>query len=723
MGKTREIQSFFYGQYFADGVRISLGTLIPAFLFTYFGNIQVGITVSLGALMVGLADTPGPASHRRNGMFICLTLVILTALIVNLINSIPFLLLAGIIIISFSYSMFAVYGARAATIGAMGMLAMILNTDTLEGSLLTILEHTLYILIGGAWYLIMSVSVTQVRPFRLAQQELSESIHNVAAYIRTKSRFYDPSSSNQENFTALIEQQILVNEHQENVREILFRSKRIIRDTTRMGRLLILIFTDIIDLFEQSMATHYDYDTICEKFAHTGVMKDIEITIIRIANELDNLAYEINANRTPKPLYNLKEDLERVKQTIDEIEKNEGLNTLPLKKILINARNLNHRIDHIYSYFTLETAKSFRGEEVDYSKFINQQTFDRKILRENLTLQSSTFRHALRMAIVMGLGYLISLYFNVGTHSYWILLTIMVILKPGFGLTKQRNFQRLTGTIIGGIGGAIIVMLIHDQFVLFTLLLLMMMATYSLIRINYIVSVMFMTPYVLILFSFFEENTLMIVQERIFDTMIGSGLAFFSSYILFPNWESSHLNSPMRKLLIANYRYIGMALQIIAGDPPSVTAFKLARKEVYVATANMGSAFQRLITEPKAKQKDAKKLNKFVVLNHIFSSFAVTVLNQVRQADNSALTKEQVKLIRKTLYLLAQSIKSITSEEDMDNNVEVFTEIEVSIPEDLDHNNMDSEEQKLITEQLQFIQRIASDLNKMTSIPTKVTSP
>lgn len=215
----------------------------------------------------------------------------------------------------------------------------------------------------------------------------------------------------------------------------------------------------------------------------------------------------------------------------------------------------------------------------------------------------------------------------------------------------------------------------------------------------------------------------MIVQERIFDTMIGSGLAFFSSYILFPNWESSHLNSPMRKLLIANYRYIGMALQIIAGDPPSVTAFKLARKEVYVATANMGSAFQRLITEPKAKQKDAKKLNKFVVLNHIFSSFAVTVLNQVRQADNSALTKEQVKLIRKTLYLLAQSIKSITSEEDMDNNVEVFTEIEVSIPEDLDHNNMDSEEQKLITEQLQFIQRIASDLNKMTSIPTKVTSP
>jgi len=154
-----------------------------------------------------------------------------------------------------------------------------------------------------------------------------------------------------------------------------------------------------------------------------------------------------------------------------------------------------------------------------------------------------------------------------------------------------------------------------------------------------------------------------------------------------------------------------MALQIIAGKSPSVTEFKLARKEVYIATANMGSAFQRLITEPKSRQKDAKRINKFVVLNHIFSSFAVTVLNLVRQADNSALTGEQVKLIRRTLYLLAQSIKAI--EPDPDDPNDDFKEIEVNIPGDLDANNLDSEEQRLITEQLQFIQRIASDLYRV----------
>lgn len=711
MNKTREIQNFFYGQYFADGVRISLGTLIPAFLFYIFDNLQVGSVVSLGALMVGLADTPGPASYRRNGMFFCLALTIITSLFINLANAHTWLLLLSISFLSFAFSMLSVYGARAATVGAMGMLAMILHTDNLDGNLLHILEHLLYLLVGGAWYIIMSVVVTQARPYRLAQQELSESIHKVAEYIRIKSKFYAKEINNDENFIQLIDQQVLVHEHMESVREILFRSKRIIRDTTRTGKVLILVFTDIIDLFEQSMATHYDYNAISEKFGHSRAMKEFERTIIRIANELDNLAFEINANRIPKALYNLREDLERIKTAIDEVEQTEQLNTLPLKKILINVRNLTQRIEHIYNYFTLENSTTFRGEEADYTAFVDKQRFDFKILKNNLTLRSSTFRHSLRMGIVMGLGYLVSLNLNVGAHNYWVLLTIMVILKPGFGLTKQRNFQRVIGTIIGGIGGAIIILLVQDELILFILLLLLMIATYSLIRINYIVAVMFMTPYVLIMFSFFEVNTLLIMQERILDTAIGSTMAFLSSYVIFPNWESNHLNHPMRKMLIANYRYIGMALQIIAGKSPSVTEFKLARKEVYIATANMGSAFQRLITEPKSRQKDAKRINKFVVLNHIFSSFAVTVLNLVRQADNSALTGEQVKLIRRTLYLLAQSIKAI--EPDPDDPNDDFKEIEVNIPGDLDANNLDSEEQRLITEQLQFIQRIASDLYRV----------
>lgn len=708
MKKAQEIQNFFYSQYFADGLRITFGTVIPALIFSWLGNLQVGITISLGAMAVGLSDTPGPLTHRRNGMLMCTAVVLVSALITNAINGLPTVLTLVIIALSFLFSMFAVYGARASTVGMMGMLIMVLNTDDIGNTPLEVLTHISYILLGCIWYLLWSLSLHQVRPYRQAQQELAESIQNVADYIRIKARFYDIKSDTEKNYRDLIELQIIVSQHQDNVRDQLFRSKKIIRDTTKIGRLLILIFTDIVDLFEQSMATHYDYDAIRERFGPTGVLQHFHVTIRRIGNELEHLAYQINANRRPKALYHFRNDLERIRAAIDNAEKTHGINTLPLKKILINIRNLAQRIGNIYDYFDRESKNSFKRDEMDLSRFIEHKAIDFKQLRENLTLKSTLFRHAVRMAVVMGIGYALSLAINVGTHSYWILLTIMVILKPGFSLTKQRNFQRLIGTIIGGVGGALILMLVQDETSLFILLLLFMVATYSLIRVNYIVSVMFMTPYILILFGFLDMNTLSVLRERIIDTLIGSGLAFFSSYIVLPSWESTQVRGTMRKLLIANYHYIAQALKIIAGNPLSITDYKLARKEVYITTANMGSAFQRMITEPRNKQRDAKEVNKFVVFNHILSAYSVTLLNNVKGADHASLTGEQVKLIRKTLFLLAQSIRFFEPEDDD----EEFNEIEVDTPADIDANNIDSEELRLITDQLQFLNRIAADLNR-----------
>lgn len=715
MNKTKEVRNFFYSQYFADGVRISIGTLVPALVFALFGNIEIGVWISMGAMLVGLSDSTGPVSARKNGMFVCLGVVVFMTLLTNLINVFPMLLLAGIVIFSFVFSMFAVFGARASAVGSMGILAIVLNTDILEGTFLNTLELTLFVLIGGLWYILLSLSLSQARPYRLAQQELGECVHQVAKYIRLKAKFYAESTPEdyEKNFLALIEQQVLVNDHQEQVRDLVFRGKKVVKDTTKIGRILILIFSDINDLFEQSMATQYDYTAIQQKYGHTGILKKFHNAIHRIANELDNLGYEINANQRPKPLYNFKDDLDLLVRHIEKIEKEQQLNTLPLKKILINIRNLVQRVEGIYGYFYMpKNTNTIRREEADYSKFINKNPIDWKALRENLNLQSSTFRHAIRMGVVMGIGYLCSLFFEMGTHSYWVLLTILVILRPGFGLTKQRNFQRLTGTIIGGISGAIILLLVQDKTVLFVLLMAFMIATYSLIRINYIISVMFMTPYVLIMLTFFEQDIFTIVRERIFDTMIGSSLAFISSYIILPNWESNKVQEPMRALLKANYQYLANALRIISGQKLDITAYKLARKEVYIATGNMGSAFQRLITEPKSKQKMASELNKFVVFNHILSSYSVTLMNQVRLADNSALTGEHVKIIRKTLYLLAQSIRAMPIDPHVKSGDTTFEEAEIIIPQNLDDNNIDSPELRLITEQLQFLNRIASDIHK-----------
>jgi len=707
MKQAQEIKTFLYSQYFADGLRIAFGALVPALIFSYLGDIQTGIVVSLGAVITSIVDTPGPTKDRRNAMLVLVGMLFVVSFLTKIVNSYDIGIILLLSILGFSMCMIAVYGSRAASLGTATMLIMILNMDDLRTPTNSSLVHAAYATLGGAWYMVLSLVLTQFRPFRLSQQALAESIQNTASYIRIKANFYSSTIDSDKNYQKLIEQQVIVHQHQDIVRELLFKGKTLVKDTTKLGRVLVIIFTDMVDIFEKSMATHYDYQAIRKNFEETEVLRSIQITLKRLANEMDNLAYHINANNRPKKLYDFKSNLAHIKNEIDKIEAT-GKNTVVLKKILVNIRDLINKVNNTYQYF--DTNKTdFKNDETDLTKFLSHQSFNPKILRDNLTLNSSSFRHALRMVIVMLIAYSITRFFHFGNHSYWILMTVLVILKPGWSLTRQRNYQRMTGTIVGGLAGVCILLMVDQEVVKFVFLMLFMVLAYSFIRVNYILGVMFLTPYLLLLYSFLGVGTIAILKERVIDTITGSLLAFSSSYIIFPSWESKNMQSNMRNLLIANYNYLAKALEYIVGITVSLTDYKLVRKEVYVNMANMTSIFQRMITEPKSKQRNAAELNKFLIYNHILSSYLVALVNVVLNASKESLTTEHVKLIRKSLKRLAQTILQFKLVQPQD----VFTETEVKTPATMPETTVENEETKLITEQISFINKIIQDLNKI----------
>ncbi|MBB2952410.1 MULTISPECIES: FUSC family protein [Sphingobacterium] len=719
MKQTQEIKSFFYSQYFADGIRITIGCIVPVIIFAAMGQFINGTYVSLGALLVGLSDTPGAPSHRRTGMYFAGILTIITFILTVSVNANIYLLTILIAALCFIFAMFAVFNARAANVGLMCMLMMLIHVDT-PFTLFSALSYLFYYSIGCLWYIIISLSITQIRPYRLTQQELAESIRHVADYLRLKANFYDINVDNDKNYLKLIEKQVEVNDHQENVRNLLFQSKRSIKDTTKTGRYLTFVFNDIIDLFEQSMATHYDYNTVSEKFGHTGILNEFKHIILKLTNELDHIAYQLNANRMPKPMYNFDQEINLLHKKIDTVEKELQYSTIALRKILINVRDIIRHINDIYSYSHLKSTEVNKMEIDEAKKFIEPSIIDFKKIRENLTLESTYFRHALRMAIVMSVSYFVAKSFHITENIFWILLTIMVILKPGFGLTKSRNIQRLMGTVIGGLIGALILFVVHDETIRFVLLIFFFLSAYSLFRVNYIVAVIFMTPYVLIMLSFVSTNTMEVTKERILDTFIGGMIAFLSSYVIFPNWEATQVKFSMQKLLIASYHYIALTLKEIAGNEPTITEYKLVRKKLYVETANMGSTFQRMLTEPKNKQKYTKDVNKFVIFNHVLASFAVTLHNQVTSSRvNHTITKEHIKLIRKILSSLETAIKALANPNEENQFIPVDFQIpenQISVDETVDENST------LMTEQLQFITKIVADIAKLVQQLKEKTS-
>ena len=712
MKQSREIINFIYSQYFSDGIRITLGVLLPSLIFYQLNLIEIGLTLSLGALCVSIVDNPGPMIHKRNGMLFCNLFVFVTAVITGFINEYPILVGLEILALSFLYSMFSVYGNRASAIGTSALLIMILSIDD-SLAVFGTFEYAIYVLAGGVWYLILSLAVAQIRPFRPAQQSLGECIKEVAAYVRLKAAFYDTSTDVAKNYKALIDQQVIVHQQQDSVREILFKSRIVMKDSTPTGRMLVLTFVDIVDLFEQTMATFYDYDAIRKTYGQTEVLNHFRIVIEKIAEELEDLSYIITSNYAVAKMNDLQPYLGRLKDQIDLVESEHGLNNLVLKKILVNVRVLVNRTQKIYSYFNPKTlAREKIRSKSDLAQFVSHQDFGIKYLRDNLNMDSAIFRHSVRVALMMLIGYLVSKLFPFGHHSYWILLTILVILKPGFSLTKKRNYERLIGTVAGGLAGAFILIFIKDQTVLFILLLLFMVASYSFQRLNYVVSVIFMTPYILILFHFLgASDNLLIARERITDTLVGSAIALAANYFILPTWEYHQLRHNVREVLIANYLYLSNVAHFLTGKQLDITTYKLSRKAVYVSSANIGTTLQRMLSEPKSKQKSLRELQKFVVLNHILASYTATLISTLQQTGAGQIYPDQIKLIRRSLYDLKEAIQ-LTDQPAFSS----FTPAEVNIPErevpDKEAQDYDS---RLLTEQLHLVKTTTSDILKIGS--------
>nr|WP_199156358.1 FUSC family membrane protein [Pedobacter sp. ASV2] len=707
----RNIQDFLLSTYFADGLRITIGVLLPSLILAQFGLLKYGMTLSLGALCVSVVDTPGPMVHRRNAMLVTTVLIFVFSILTGLTNKnhyfIGFLLLAS----SFVFSMFYIYGVRAAAVGTATLLIIVLSIDDVR-PWQDVLIHALMVLAGSLWYTGLSYFVYRIRPYRLVQQSLSDSILEVAEFLREKAKFYHHNNNYDKTYADLLQLQVSVHEKQDAVRELLFKTREIIRDSTPEGRFLLLVFVDMVDLFEQVMSTYYNYQQLHDQFDKSGILSDYEMAIKRISYALDDIAFALKSGGKPTVSKRLLIEIERLKVKINNLERNNNnqeystIGIIALKNIEVNIENILSRVKTIFSYFKIRTSKDIRQAEVDTEKFITRQKFDLNLFTENLTYSSSTFRHSLRVTVVMLLGFIVSQLFNF-SHSYWILLTILVISKPGFSLTKQRNYQRLIGTTVGAFIGMGVLSLVHDRHVLFGILLICMIGCYSFQRKNYVVSVLFMTPYILILFDFLGMGSLALARERIYDTFIGSGIALLASYSLFPTWEHEKLKQAMMDILKANKAYLEQISSLYFEKNYNRTEYKLARKEVYVSTANLASLFQRMFSEPKSKQLFIKDVHQFTALSHLLSSYIATLSLYNKEHDFILENFDSLKpMYNNTIYLLDASIENLVQGKSSIDNVPLIrlndNDILIKTGEDL------------VPEQFDLIQKVAYDIYKLS---------
>jgi uncharacterized membrane protein (TIGR01666 family) len=707
MERSQQIRYFLFSQYLSDGIRITAEIIIPAVVFSYLGNLEIGLAMSLGALCVSISDAPGPIVHKTNGMLLCNFFIFISAFLTGMLNGNMWSLGILILSASFIFTMFSVYGSRATSVGFAALLIMILQMTKVVPSQ-QVLKESLLILSGGVWYMIVALIFYRLTPYRPAQRSLGDCIHETAKYLLIKSEMYNPNSDLADQYKKLLDQQVIVNEKQNEVRELLFKNRAVLKESTRTGRLLVLTFVDVVDLFEHIMATWYDYSLLRKKYSSTGILEEVSFMIKNMSHEMDHIAQAIQSNSHYTKHFDLINELNSLKEKIDLVS-DKG-STIMLKKILVNLRNLGEKVDEILKYFNednLLKGKLRTGKE--YSKFVSHQTISWEVFKNNLTFQSSIFRHSLRVMITCGVGYTVSKLLLHGHHSYWIVMTIIIILKPAFSLTKQKNSDRLLGTIAGGIIGLLLLYFIRDKTILFALIIFFMLGTYTFKTLNYIVMVIFLTPYVLILFHFLGLGALNVAGERLMDTAIGSVLAGLGSYFLFPQWESGQLRKYMADVLKANIHYLQKMKDLFSGNKIPTLDYKLVRKELFVSTANLSAALQRMLSEPKNKQRHRKEIYEFVVLNHVLSSNVASLTAEMINQQYNKTYFEFIKPVNSSISVLQKSLEKIDTGFSFQPKT---NDLNASIV-----SSKIADEQ--LNEQMNFIYKISSDIGKITNLITE----
>jgi uncharacterized membrane protein YccC len=59
MDYLKQYRSFISSHYVGEGVRITVGVLVPVLIMGYFDLLTIGLAMGLGALCVSITDNPG----------------------------------------------------------------------------------------------------------------------------------------------------------------------------------------------------------------------------------------------------------------------------------------------------------------------------------------------------------------------------------------------------------------------------------------------------------------------------------------------------------------------------------------------------------------------------------------------------------------------------------------------------------------------------------------
>jgi uncharacterized membrane protein YccC len=183
--------------------------------------------------------------------------------------------------------------------------------------------------------------------------------------------------------------------------------------------------------------------------------------------------------------------------------------------------------------------------------------------RANLTPSGETGRHAVRLAVAVGLAEVMVEATGL-FEGRWVVLTIFLVLKPDYTSTVYRSIQRAVGTAVGAGLGAAAAWLAHPSSGgLIVAAGIAVAAAYALFDVSYVIYSSFLTVFIVILLDIFGLPADTTALARLTDTAIGAAFALVA-YSVWPTWEGFTAQEKFARLVEAHGTYTTALLHSLA---------------------------------------------------------------------------------------------------------------------------------------------------------------
>ncbi len=605
------------GHYFTSGLVSAVGVLVLGVLGNALGGMALAVPLASGALTICFADNPAPIKVKAvELLFATFASGLCFALVWASVGHpwVEFLLVPAL---GFGAGLVSLWGKRALAISFSLLFITIITLGSPAAPNLRAYASTVGVFVlGGLIFTGYALVLSHLLRSRTKQQALAELLVTLAAYMRWQSQFYGQRQADDAYGRAAILQGA-VNDALQSARDLVLREGRAPRDALWTQMLLVAL-----DLFEAQLGAQTDAAALRETFDGTDVLDALGTGMQRGAQALDALALGLLHDRDavlPAPDAARWDAVQRRAAELLAGSPDERLRNAQatLDTQLQAQRQIDRLIGLLHGAYAMRDAPPAFPDLPDVRLFVSSWRYDPRQVLSHLRLGSPIFRHAVRLALALACSLLVArLLFAHQAHDYWIALTIAVILRPNYGVTRQRIRDRLLGTVAGCVLVAAFLSLNPGMPWLLAALFLAVALARTFVTTHYRFTAMAGSVLALLLAHLLQENMHFLVQQRLLDTAIGAALAWGFSHVL-PRWEYMDAPRQLRDLLAGLSRYAQAVLSRVPGDERE---FRVARKQLFDTLAAVTGLHGRMLEEPEARRRASQELAQIITHAYLLAS-------------------------------------------------------------------------------------------------------